>query len=443
MLIAHTNYINNNCFTFQNTFIAMTTVFTIAPNNTDDPRVVSVSPLNTTDDYNGAASTVWNDSSTTDEYEVPSFVQFGEYKAAELINNYYLYLVCSIGVPGNVACIVTLTFMKPKVSSALYMMTLAVADLSALALKLSYLLLTKNDVELGDRLCQLIFMLGTASQMYSNWILVAMTLERFIAIWFPFQVKKLCTKKNALFIIVALLVFFILSNVQFLFTFEEVKDPFMSWDCRPKAEYREFVQFVWYWIDGALYAILPIILITILNSLIIYSVRKSSRAQLHLTNRIQKINEKFSQQRQITMMLLTTSIMFLLLVMPNCIFFIAREYWTWKETPLGISQYYLVYQIVFLLSDLNHAVNFYLYCLSGRKFRQKFVELLCCRRKQSRRSPASYVSSIDVPRVAVSSSATNIATVSSPLPSPVKCIPQNGASHAEESANVREVQSSI
>lgn len=412
----------------------MTTAFSVAPNNTSS-GLFSSSPVNYTDVFEStSANSSWNGTWSDYDQQGPYFTEFPEYKAAEFINNYYLYVVCAIGVPGNVACIVTLTCMKPTFSSAVYMVTLAIADLVAIALKLSYLLLTKNDVRIGDRMCQLIFMLGTVSQMYSNWILVAMTTERFIAIWFPFQVKKLCTKKNAVAVITLLLIFFILANIQFLFTFEEVKDTFMSWDCRPKENYKEFIQFVWYWIDGALYAMIPIIVILILNSLIIYSVRKSSNAQLHLTNRIKNMNEKISQQKQITMMLLTTSLVFLVLILPNCVFFIAREYWSWKESQLGNAQYYLVYQVVFLLSDLNHAVNFYLYCFSGRKFRQRFLELICCRKRRFGKSPSSYVSSINVPKI----SATNtcIARVSSNNQSPVKYLCQNNLPDNEDQSRI-------
>lgn len=390
----------------------MTANLSSAVQHDTEPGLVSISPLNSTDAYvNASTNTSWNGSSTPGGVQGQLFRSFTEYKAAEFINEYYLYLVSGIGVPGNIACIITLISMKQKLSSALFMMTLAVADLVAIAFKLSFLLLTKKDVQMGNTGCQLVYMLGTASQMYSNWILVAMTAERFIAIWFPFQVKKFCTRKNAVSVLVVLLIFFIIANVQFLFTFEEVPDPFMSWNCQPKKKFQEFIQFVWYWIDGALYAIIPIIIILILNSLIIYAVRKSSKSHLHLTNRIQNLNEKISQQKQITTMLLTTSIMFILLIMPNCVFFIAREYWTWKETPLGNAQYYLVYQLVFLLSDLNHAVNFYLYCFSGRKFRQKFKDLILCRRKQPRYTPTSCISNMEYPRKA-SSTTTAVQTCS-------------------------------
>ena len=331
---------------------------------------------------------------TQDVPVVKMFTEYTEFKVAEFVNDYYLYLICGIGIPGNVACIFTLVFMRPVMSSTIFMLCLAVVDSVAIALKMIFFQLTAYDVRMGARGCQLIFLFGTVSQQFSNWILVAMTLERFVAIWFPFKVKKICNKRNAVILIVCMLIFFVLANLQFLFTFEEVDDPFVKYDCRPKEDHSKFVEYVWYWIDGVMYAFLPITLIIVFNGLIIHAVRKSSQQQRDLTNRAINMSDKLTQQRQLTLMLMTISLVFVILILPNCIFFIVRTYWSWRETMHGIAQYYLVYQTVFLLSDLNHAVNFYLYCLSGRKFRQKFAQIICCKKNKPRRNPRSYYSNL-------------------------------------------------
>ena len=377
-----------------------------------------------------------SDSSTEtiiDNALAPSFTDYVEFKVAKFINDYYLYLVCVIGIPGNLACIMTLTSMKPLLSSAIYMLALAVADVIALALKISYIRLTAEDVRLGDIGCRLIFMMGTMWQMYANWVLVALTIERFLAIWFPLKVRELSTKRNTLLVLSLMLLFFALANLQFLFTYEEVHDQFMVWDCRPKPKFAEFINKIWYWIDAILYALLPTILLLVFNSLIIFAVRRSGKKQRRMTFGHGKPTESLNQQRQITTMLLTSSIIFVILVLPNSIFFIVKNYWTWRETSLGISQYYLLLQIIFLLSDLSHALNFYLYCLSGRKFRQHFLKLicpcrngavtkwicLCCNETGASMRPGAHRSRItyDI----TTSSATNISTISiSPNVTPIK-----------------------
>lgn len=329
--------------------------------------------MNSTEYFKTEAITMSVTLSSVDKNEQNMSIRdYTEYKVAEFMENHYRYVVCTVGIPGNIACIVTLMCMKSNLSSYLYMMALAITDLIAIVLILFYRLLDENNVRLGDRFCQVIFFAGTTSQMYPNWILVAMTIERFIAVRMPFRFKTICVKRNAMVVIVIILVSILLANAQFLFTFQEVEGAF---PCGPKERYNNFIRFIWYWIDGALYAIIPISVILVLNSLIIYSTRKSQHALTHRT-RI---------SHEMTRILLTTSIVFVILVLPNCVFFISRGYWNWTETPRSIAQYHLVYQVVFMLSDLNHAMNFYLYFLSGRDFRQKFLQVLCF--KVTRRRP--------------------------------------------------------
>ena len=42
-------------------------------------------------------------------------------------------------------------------------------------------------------------------------------------------------------------------------------------------------------------------------------------------------------------------------------------------------------QVTFALSDLNHAINFYLYFLSARHFRRRFFDLFRCTSRRLRR----------------------------------------------------------
>ena len=316
----------------------------------------------------------------TDYFYMDSeYMSYAEYKAAAFINKYYLYVICGLGFPGNIACMVTLTLMRPFRSSDVYMMTLAFADFIALVIKLLFLKLTENNVQLGDLGCQLMYLFGSSIQTYANWVLVLLTFERFIAVWFPLRVKKACRRRNSVCGLFCMFVFIVCAHLQFLFTFKEDGHELQTWTCTPRDRYARFIQFVWYWIDGAMYALVPIVCLFIFNSLIIIAVRRSRQMQRRLSSREQRRpeEESISQQRQITVMLLAASIMFVILVLPNCVFFIVKEHLDWTGSGRKTAQYYLLQQLVFVLSDLSHALNFYLYCVSGRKFRNKFAYLLC------------------------------------------------------------------
>lgn len=47
--------------------------------------------------------------------------------------------------------------------------------------------------------------------------------------------------------------------------------------------------------------------------------------------------------------------------------------------------------ICFLLVYTNHAINFYLYCLTGSRFRQELCAMFCCRSEADGRRSVSHV----------------------------------------------------
>ena len=304
---------------------------------------------------------------------------------AYYLNLNYLWVVFAFGFPGNLACLITILRMPPLTSSTTYVAALAITDNFAIINKLVYHQVTLHDMDVGGGGCKALFFLGSFFAMYPNWILVAMTVERFVAIWFPLNVSTICTKKKAVITLIIVALILLLADVWFLFSATFSYHKLTGFDCGFLPEYSDFLKYYWYWIDGLLFAILPSIILVIFNVLIIHGIRRSARVQKDLTNnKNDHMAEKFRQQRQITIMLVVVSVTFVILNLPNCIFFILKGYWKYEENTFGHAVYMLTNQIVFILSDSNNAINFYLYFLSARKFRMRFVQILTCRRARPR-----------------------------------------------------------
>ncbi|ESP02783.1 hypothetical protein LOTGIDRAFT_156728 [Lottia gigantea] len=277
------------------------------------------------------------------------------------------------------ASIITILRMPPLTSSTAYIAVLAAGDNFALITKLVLHQLTKHDV-IGVWGCRLLYYLGSFSIMYVNWILVAMTVERFIAIWFPLKVVNYCNWKNACYAMTGVAVVLLLANLQFLWSQTQSSDGKGDIHCKFQTEYETFIYLYWYWIDGALYAIVPCILLFVFNFLIIFGIRKSTRIQEGLIhNKSRHTTETMKQQRQITIMLVVVSVVFVLLILPNCLFFIIKAYWIYTPNSYEHVIFLLTEQLIFVLADSNHAVNFYLYFLSGKKFRKRFFDTIFCR----------------------------------------------------------------
>ncbi|KAK7462074.1 hypothetical protein BaRGS_00038522, partial [Batillaria attramentaria] len=241
---------------------------------------------------------------------------------------------------------ITILRMKPYSSPSLCVATLAVVDNLCLLVKLLLLQLTKNDVNLGVYGCKTLYYLGNAFAIFANWILVLMTIERFLAIWFPLKIGRLCT------------------------------------------QYKDFIELTWFLVDGAFYAIIPCALLIVFNSLIVWGISRAAVVQRSLTHDARsgsskslsnQAAEKVRQQRQITIMLLVVCVTFILLIMPNCVFFIYKGHWDHDDS------------LIFLLSDLTHAVNFFVYFISTKKFRDRFLDTVCfCKRWQRRQFARSW-----------------------------------------------------
>lgn len=365
---------------------------TILDNQTSNYMAQTTDYINQTADFLNQTTYFPNQTTTA---KGPSIVDqlmtHTEYRAAVYINNYYLYLLNGIGIPGSVCALITICNMKPLTSSSLYMAVLSVVDALSLIFKLLYLLLTLYDIRMYDIGCKSLFFIGTYLMHYSNWLLVSMTIERFIAIWFPLRVTKLCTKRRACLNMVLVGVLLVVVNFQFFITAKEDSHNVYVWVCTFHDQYLEFSAKVWYWIDGAVYSIIPFVLLIIFNTLIICGIKMASSKQKMLTNKIDKTKgtDKVKHQQQITVMLISISVVFVILTVPNCCLFILKNYWNFKKDIHTYATYFLVVNVIFFLSDLNHAINFYLYFLSGRKFRRMFINSICCCRRKPLRRPYS------------------------------------------------------
>ncbi|KAL8609458.1 hypothetical protein ACOMHN_037980 [Nucella lapillus] len=92
--------------------------------------------------------------------------------------------------------------------------------------------------------------------------------------------------------------------------------------------------------------------------------------------------KKATTNTNITVMLLLVSFTFLLLTSPVVLVLLYKRYHWLPRTPAERARARLTHAFVDNLMYTNHAINFLLYCISGRRFRQELKRLLarfCCR----------------------------------------------------------------
>lgn len=131
--------------------------------------------------------------------------------------------VCAIGLLSNIVQAIMMISKSEKVTShGIYLLWLALADSSSLVLKLSegafFLAVLRIDTSLArsgwkTRTAAVVTTLDNISQCLSGWLLVAIAVDRVIALCLPTQRLLLCSSRRALWVSLYLLV---ASSVSFL-----------------------------------------------------------------------------------------------------------------------------------------------------------------------------------------------------------------------------------
>ncbi|KAL8581216.1 hypothetical protein ACOMHN_038316 [Nucella lapillus] len=126
---------------------------------------------------------------------------------------------------------------------------------------------------------------------------------------------------------------------------------------------------------------MPFTFLTVSNSVLIWKLITSTR-QAH--QRIAAVPNKQLLKRSqanssVTLTVLVVSLTFLVLTLPCALYFLMYHFKDRTSlTPEEAADLYLFQTLSFLLVDTNNAVNFYLYCLSGRRFRAEFKRIIGC-----------------------------------------------------------------
>jgi hypothetical protein len=221
-------------------------------------------------------------------------------------------------------------------------------------------------------LCQLYSYSTYVTIQSSSWIIMIMTIERFISVCFPLKAVMICTKKWTVRCLCISGMFIMILNSHILYFYFQGHDKTYC-NFRDAHRYLEFYA-IWYWIDMAMKSGVPFTVIVMCNFAIIVRIlhRKSKFGAMESTSK--------RSLSSITPMLLTVSTVFVLCTMPDPIFYIvwrSSPYFNnMSPTPHINARLTLIRRSCKILQYSNNAVNFLLYCFTGSKFRARILVLI-------------------------------------------------------------------
>ncbi|CAF1081393.1 unnamed protein product [Rotaria sordida] len=294
-------------------------------------------------------------------------------------------LLIVIGGIGNTLSALTLSRKKLRAQvTSIYLIALALSDLGNVFFSVLNFYLVRLDPEQNMRLysniaCKLHIFFTYYFINLSPTLLVAVSVQRYLAIAKHHYSKRHCTVKNAYIVIgiICLLSIFIQLHwgIFYEFILQPVKQS--STLLNHTISYKrvcniseEHSNYLWFrsnmigYIQWFFFTLCPFVTMLILNSLILKVIASARRIQQRIN---QKNQRKKAKQRNMTIMLLSVSCVFILLTAPASTFMAFGH--LFRNLHGRNSQ--SLWTMLSLIYYANTAANFLLYFLTADVFRQE------------------------------------------------------------------------
>ena len=321
----------------------------------------------------------------------PSFIswEMNSYKAyyevvrdGELLRYYCAHFIAVFGVISNTIAFVVLGCTRRMRKSVLgiLLMTLAVADSLVLIFEL-VAIVTSAVLEDKQRpapplLCMFANYLRYSSSSVSHLLVVCISMNRFMAVVFPFKSRWFSRPKNALLQVICVIFVCFVANIYTVSAQTKDSEICMMLDKKNEIAY----------IIGVV--VFNIIICTLLTSVVVLvlsfwtaRVFMQNGRNVDLRRNAEPVWSTTRAERQATILLLSVAFSFVLLRLPQLVVWtplIMKEYnhtLLSNSTELSLLQGYFYTYTLYLL---NYAVNLYLYCVCSSLFRRKLLEVFWC-----------------------------------------------------------------
>lgn len=334
----------------------------------------------------------WNSSLITTTEGIPVHTVYDDVLVGLNYLDMLLLPTCLIlGVSGN---FITLLVMNTKYfanwTSRYFLIALAISDnLLLLTQPLNKSIVMKlfgRDLRALSNLgCRLYFWFFKNGKMTSSWFVVLLCLERFVAVKFPFKVKTVFCVRNNIIAIVAVYIIIGVYNGVWSWAHNILADGKCYPDGINESDPTEVALFRNMLIGGcSLYSFLPICIMVVVTPMIISSMVKHTKKRQKMSTKGSKKNKELVR---ISTMLLSIVITYIIFVLPVTILHVSSAFLGIKSFGNNSKQFQIYLNISQMLEQLNYTINFFLYVVSNRRFRETVVKLFeglsCCPDEQN------------------------------------------------------------
>ena len=335
------------------------------------------------------------------------------------IRFWWITLLAPVGTVGNaLSLMIMLRRLNRHISCCVYMAALAVCDTSVVMCNgINIWLYTSAWFHQLPKatlhsLCKSSMYCTLVSAQSGVMIILALMVERVVAITRPFDARIWFRPSRAVALCLALIVFTLLYNIPVIYEAGSSQD---GLSCKPTIFYSKY-SFAYSIINLAVNAVLPFVGIVVMNTVIMLGVKSSTKSVMskyehssHSTdlsvisasgrnpdlagnvteNRpaassdipnseiaLPKPAKMSSREKQLTIMTVTMTMVFVLCTMPRYATYAAQL--MYMANPSDGNVLRLAGLVSHTLYVTNSACNFFLYIISGSKFRADLKDMFTC-----------------------------------------------------------------
>ena len=299
-----------------------------------------------------------------------------------------------LGIVGNILSCVILARKAVTSSMANYLCVLCLVDAVYLMTSSTawlYRAFTGVDIRNYTN-CNVYFIFHYLPKFTSAWLLVAISTERVVAIYFPLLAKSVCSSQLSRKVTLAI----VLCMCAFIwpgfggFVYSKSRSPEED-SCVPRQAWiKTYMDQYNGWLAMFLYPIIPSVILTISNAATFVKFTKVRRAKrrVHVTGTgsdsadveaTTNVNLTKNSKR-ITIIAVVLSMTFVCLTLPQSLFYtyFIHNVVELSRDPASLYHHHFIYQLLETLQLLNHAINFALYCLTSANFKRDLIGLFKC-----------------------------------------------------------------
>ena len=310
-----------------------------------------------------------------------------------------------LGIVGNCLALVVLGRQKPRVTTNVVLMVLAMMDnlilIAGILLRsLRYIAAYHNTMKpylaAYPQLFLILYPWVYTFRLLDMWLTVLLTVDRYIAVCRPLHANTICTTRRAIRDIVLVTLCSIIFSIPRFFEHERDKSNphgFKQSGLLKRHTYTVVYRIIAFFMSQY---VVPLALMIVLNVLLLKSLWKANRERAAYQQPATSghgTNPSNAAARSVTMIVV---IVVLICVMTNSLALVTHLLWSleqsWTDTmgTLGLYRRYMaIYSNMAII--INSASNLPIYYLCSKRFRQLVKEtLLSCCRQQRRMTLVDY-----------------------------------------------------